>query len=114
MNLDWFFRVLRCHCCDEHKCTSERHVITSVYISFLLSRFEFAFSFDPDRTDSVICALLDRELIHHRGEITSSVINTFDHTLIIQVISEQVLQYTEWFGWKDQIPPALIQLIYSC
>ena len=28
---------------------SERHVITSVYTSFVLSRFELAFNFDPER-----------------------------------------------------------------
>ena len=79
-------------------CTSERHVITSVYISFVHSRFEFAFSLDPERscrdtyesspTDSVMCAWLDRELTHHRREIEISVIYIFDHTHHIKEFSD--------------------------
>ena len=49
-----------------------------------------------------MCAWLDRELTHHRGEITSSVINTIDHTHNIKV-ADQVFQSTELLGWKDPI-----------
>ena len=55
---------------------------------------------------------MDRELTHHRGEITKNVINAFDHAHNNKVVAEQMSQ-SVWDGGTEPVGADPIDLQLS-